>query len=504
MQTGALSSALWCTSEIHCCAYSLQKTIDAHEEHADEHLSTSNNVDRTRCPTDPSCVVSTVDRFQGDEANIVIVSLVIDGKSLTPFVKLQNRMIVLLSRARLGMYVVGNVDYFGETLHWQKTLGRLQEDAESDTSPATDCTANCGSRIGSTLPLCCPQHRTSVAIAKGVRDLKLGFCSVVCSVKLSCSHECGLKCHWPKVKDHNNNCHVEVESPCSHHPRILLCSMVTAFARGKFIDEALKRFQCKIYMEVGLPCGHNYTMNCYMHQHMAARQAPWPVCNKAAIAPYPVCKHILECTCSEHDRHLQGKAPPCNEKVNFTPFCQHTLLMSCHDRQEYANEVRQFVCKEKVKVALPRCRHELVVPCLTAETLKRWTGKSCSTLNCIQEGDMYGPKDYFRKQIVTFQRLCGHSELVRCERAFELAQNPSRCREPVVVANPDCGHDFSTTCSEEEIFREKVAQCSGKVETITPLETVHEGDSSNFRSYGLNFECNHETVYVRLCGHKQQ
>jgi hypothetical protein len=41
--------------------------------------------------------ISTVDQFQGDEADIVIVSLVIDGRSTTPFVKLQNRMIVLLS-----------------------------------------------------------------------------------------------------------------------------------------------------------------------------------------------------------------------------------------------------------------------------------------------------------------------------------------------------------------------------------------------------------------------
>ena len=33
---------------------------------------------------------------------------VVDEHSKTPFVKLQNRMIVLLSRARLGMYVLGS------------------------------------------------------------------------------------------------------------------------------------------------------------------------------------------------------------------------------------------------------------------------------------------------------------------------------------------------------------------------------------------------------------
>ena len=56
--------------------------------------------------------LSTVDRFQGDEEDVVICSLVVDEKSNTGFVKLVNRMIVLLSRARLGLYIIGNVGYF--------------------------------------------------------------------------------------------------------------------------------------------------------------------------------------------------------------------------------------------------------------------------------------------------------------------------------------------------------------------------------------------------------
>ena len=39
---------------------------------------------------------------------------VIDAKSQTPFVKQVNRMIVLLSRARLGMFVLANIGYFEE------------------------------------------------------------------------------------------------------------------------------------------------------------------------------------------------------------------------------------------------------------------------------------------------------------------------------------------------------------------------------------------------------
>ena len=82
--------------------------------------------------------VSTVDRFQGDEEDIVICSLVVDEKSKTGFVKLVNRMIVLLSRARLGLYILGNVGYFERDpsampSHWRETFKLLQLPSSSDT-----------------------------------------------------------------------------------------------------------------------------------------------------------------------------------------------------------------------------------------------------------------------------------------------------------------------------------------------------------------------------------
>ena len=84
------------------------------------------------------CRISTVDRFQGDEEDIVICSLVVDQKSKTCFVKLVNRMIVLLSRARLGLYILGNVGYFEKDprslpSHWAETFRLLQDPAPSDT-----------------------------------------------------------------------------------------------------------------------------------------------------------------------------------------------------------------------------------------------------------------------------------------------------------------------------------------------------------------------------------
>ena len=204
---------------------------------------------------------STVDRFQGDEADVVIASLVVDEKTRTQFVKVQNRMIVrisfhyffhtalflrlikividcinhqvLLSRARLGCFILGNLGYFnhaGGAKHWMNTFAILEKPPESSDNSEAMIAVNdnampgktpdseeasydentltttrkialidaryTGARVGSSFPLCCPQHPLmSCFDAKTANDLDLGFCQIACDEKLACSHNCGLKCH---------------------------------------------------------------------------------------------------------------------------------------------------------------------------------------------------------------------------------------------------------------------------------------------------------------------
>ncbi|KAL3917663.1 MAG: hypothetical protein SGILL_004608, partial [Bacillariaceae sp.] len=136
------------------------------------------------------CRLSTVDRFQGDEEDIVICSLVVDENSKTAFVKLVNRMVVLLSRARLGMYVLGNLAYFQNERnvpkHWQNTLELLEQNGKSDSKSQDVAVEDlyCGPCSGSSLPLCCPIHRKVSAEASAAKDLKLGFCTEPCGEQL--------------------------------------------------------------------------------------------------------------------------------------------------------------------------------------------------------------------------------------------------------------------------------------------------------------------------------
>ncbi|KAH8726711.1 P-loop containing nucleoside triphosphate hydrolase protein [Phaeosphaeriaceae sp. PMI808] len=91
--------------------------------------------------------IATVDNFQGEEAKVVIISLVRSNmmKSVG-FLKTTNRINVLLSRAKHGMYIIGNANTYAHIPMWGKVLGMLEE----------------ADAIGPAFSLCC--HNTRIEI----------------------------------------------------------------------------------------------------------------------------------------------------------------------------------------------------------------------------------------------------------------------------------------------------------------------------------------------------
>ncbi|KAK5189250.1 hypothetical protein LTR47_011248 [Exophiala xenobiotica] len=78
--------------------------------------------------------IATVDNFQGEEAKVVIVSLVrSNNKKKVGFLKTTNRINVLLSRARHGMYLIGNADTYSHVPMWQKVIDMLQNSESCGT-----------------------------------------------------------------------------------------------------------------------------------------------------------------------------------------------------------------------------------------------------------------------------------------------------------------------------------------------------------------------------------
>ena len=81
--------------------------------------------------------VSTVDLFQGDESDIIILSLV-RTKKLTEFLRTRNRMIVACSRARFAMVILGNDNLLRQSPHWSQVLRQLDDQKLiGDTLPIT-------------------------------------------------------------------------------------------------------------------------------------------------------------------------------------------------------------------------------------------------------------------------------------------------------------------------------------------------------------------------------
>ena len=191
----------------------------------------------------PGVDLQTVDRFQGDENDIILLSLV-RTQALTEFIRRQDRMVVALSRARFAMYIFGNARLLEkeDMPHWQRTMKLLGQGWEGNPKP----------RLGPALPICCPRHPQVQQSALPGRPFPTHFCPhqcgeffdgcddeshvcpktchagshekcpFPCSRPLDCGHPCKRKC-WQECEclvreDVDVGCSHEVHPPrpCSH------------------------------------------------------------------------------------------------------------------------------------------------------------------------------------------------------------------------------------------------------------------------------------------------
>lgn len=128
--------------------------------------------------------VSTVDSYQGEENEIVLLSLVRSNENNgnMGFLAVENRVCVALSRAKRGFYIFGNAEFLAVSnpLWWEVVQ-----------------IVSCGpKRIGYHVPVTCANHQTKSYIAEPEKwSLTNGGCSLRCDQKLKCGHNCPLLCH---------------------------------------------------------------------------------------------------------------------------------------------------------------------------------------------------------------------------------------------------------------------------------------------------------------------
>lgn len=237
--------------------------------------------------------VAAVDDFQGEENDIVLLSLVRSNpESNIGFLSSPNRTCVSLSRAKKGLYIIGNLSMLrgkDKTL-WPEIISDLEQQ---------QC-------IGNALPLYCRVHKERkilVAVPEDFRKSPEGGCDQLCRTRLPCGHFCPRICH-PNDMSH---------------------------AKYKCLRDCPKT----------LPCGHKCGNKCYQ---CSSGCSP---CSTTGHKVLPGCGHEVDMPCSANPLHyscprLCGKIMRCGHN------CQNTCSMPCNLKCLVETE-KTLPCGHKIK-----------------------------------------------------------------------------------------------------------------------------------------------------------
>ena len=283
--------------------------------------------------------VATVDNFQGEEAKIVIVSLVRSNQIRdVGFLKTTNRINVLLSRAQQGLYLIGNTDTYSKVPMWQEVINIL-------------VAAN---SVGRTLELCCPRHRdTPIQVQQPDDFARLspeGGCREACKDRLpDCGHRCQAKCHSKTMHDVS-----KCEQPCQrrHTPCDHLCQRRTC---GEECGTCMVTLH-----NVRLTCGHTKDdVPCYRTQNLNAIR-----CEAAVHKMVPRCGHTIRVACSQD---VDGDNFCCPNPCEAILSCGHPCPGSCGRCDKTSIEghriVEHFKCDRPCGRHFGTCNHTCTRRC---------------------------------------------------------------------------------------------------------------------------------------------
>ena len=249
---------------------------------------------------DNSIKVHTVDLYQGDENDFVIVSLVRsnDGGNVG-FLNVLNRRCVAQSRAQCGLYFIGNRQTLSHNKHWNVLIEELAKSQCVDTF----------------MPLHCPFHPTETSLSISSHEqipIKQSFCSVACGRRMPCQlHTCKKTCQ-PR-----------------HSHRI--CHELVRFTFAN--------------------CGHSQERECHEDENKMT-------CMTTVPFRFVDCKHLGYRKCHQKDEDVT-----CSEKCTKVLNCFHPCEMECgepcnHSSCSVCQEIREAE-EEKRRQAEEKHRAEI-------------------------------------------------------------------------------------------------------------------------------------------------
>ena len=328
---------------------------------------------------------TTVDNFQGEENDVILLSLVRSNTSGSiGFLGTENRVNVALSRAKHGLFVIGNFDLLEEQSRlWKKIVG--------------DCRKY--QYLSTTLELYCQNHPNTKIVVRSVHDFAQapdGGCMLDCKAKMRCGHLCWKKCH-PADREHNNvKCKIMCPDKCKF---------------GHFCPELCHYgevcWPCETKVVKKLLCGHTTKVACHQRFCDPKEIKCLSPCEKTRVS----CGHKCRGYCFEDCETLF-----CREKVDREmPDCGHTVAVQC------SQDLAQVKCNTVVSKERS-CGHQVSVKC--------WAPPSI--LPC--------------KVKVSKKLLCGHDADVECSKDTKDVKD---CQEKVFKKIPNCGDNVVMFCSQD-------------------------------------------------------
>lgn len=427
--------------------------------------------------------VSTVDRYQGDENDIVILSLV-RTRPGNRFVGLLNRFIVATSRARLGFFIVGSISAVVHNnegpRHWKTFIDHL---SHPDTS---GCDHFQSSRVGSSIPICCPVHHESTANVSSIKEARVfpsltiwnNFCKVKCLAPLDCGHHCQLPCHLPELDKHTSECKFLIPRPCPEHSNIPLFCHTIQRKKGQSLENALRSWKCDHPDILQLPCGHEVELPCNVIQDIINTRK-YPRCDVIVEDfIFSRCGHTIpNPKCYQRQQYLVDP-PQCKVKVNVKRRCGHEKKLKCY--QNDGSYCESIPCEIVVHTKRPRCKHPFNINCQDyQELIISLDGgyddvRVVNGVTIVDELGEYGPSESSVLNHldpchveVAFRRLCGHTMKIKCDKAFSLAGADNLpCADPTQVKCLLCRGNITIPCRYVEEYLHYLGNFDGVIESV--------------------------------------
>ncbi|CAF2793462.1 unnamed protein product [Rotaria sp. Silwood2] len=346
------------------------------------------------------------DNYQGEENDIIILSLVRSNPEKNiGFLKTHNRICVSLSRARCGLFVIGNMTLLAEVNEmWKQIVASVS---------ATN-------NIGNGLSLSCRQHSRNKFIAdkpESFAQRPEGGCRQTCDARLPCGHHCERMCHNYDFEHKDVVCRKQC-------PERLSCGH--SCKKRCHIETPNEHEQCRAFVEKTIPeCGHQIRIECY--------QTPTASnCKKSSLQRLD-CGHVVDVPCRISSSPSELKQFFCPKPCGEMLACEHKCIGKCGGCR--AGKLHT-PCGEKCERELI-CSHICKATCATnCPPCSRTCETRCVHSRCIGIcGEPCPPQ-------------CRQCDKSRVEDIFFGTEDEPDAR---FVFLPDCGHIIEVTSLDQWI-----------------------------------------------------